>query len=165
MAEFRFISLNVRGLRDNKKRAAIFTWLLKQKEECIFLQECHCATSADADQWGKEWDGKTYWALGTTDSRGVAILFKRNAVASLNVLDINCDVSGRYLVIRLCKQECNLTICNVYAPNKIAERDVFFTTLNGILNRVDQNDIKIVGGDFNCVLCPEIDRKKLQRTG
>ena len=35
-------SLNVNGLRDNKKRTCIFNWLLKQKYSVICLQETHC---------------------------------------------------------------------------------------------------------------------------
>ena len=51
------LSLNVRGLRDSKKRREIFRWLKKfhnGMNSVIFLQETH-AVEKDKVIWEKEW--------------------------------------------------------------------------------------------------------------
>ncbi len=77
------LSLNVNGLRDRQKRAALFAVLQAGPWHVIALQEPHHATQAEAAQWRREragttapWDGSSFWAAGTPASRGVALLFK-----------------------------------------------------------------------------------------
>ena len=53
-------SLNVRGLRDYKKRRAVFHYLQKSEAGIIFLQEVH-STSEIENQWRAEWGGSTVW--------------------------------------------------------------------------------------------------------
>ena len=36
---FKFLSLNVHGFRDNHERKSVFAWIEKQKGDIIFLQE------------------------------------------------------------------------------------------------------------------------------
>ncbi len=54
-----------------------------KQAKVIALQETHHATQAEAAQWCREgagptapWDGPSFWAAGTSASRGVALLFK-----------------------------------------------------------------------------------------
>ena len=51
-----YVTYNVRGLRDGKKRGAIFEWLRSQNVDLIFLQETHCEGDDEASEWAKEWD-------------------------------------------------------------------------------------------------------------
>ena len=36
------VTINVNGLRDNRKRELVFNWLVSKKYDCICLQETHC---------------------------------------------------------------------------------------------------------------------------
>lgn len=49
----KFIPLNVRGIKNSRKRRTIFTWYRKQKMEIIFLQETHF-TKDNEQLWKRE---------------------------------------------------------------------------------------------------------------
>ena len=75
------LSLNVNGLRGKQKRAALFATLQPGPWQVIALQETHHANQTEAAQWCMEgaspttpWDGPSFWATGTSASRGVALL-------------------------------------------------------------------------------------------
>ena len=57
-------------------------------------------------------------------------------------------------------QDHRYKICNIYAPNIFVEQKHFFKTLYDILNNnTDENDKLIIGGDFNLVVDPVLDKK------
>ena len=66
------ISFNVRGLNNDKKRKAIFTYLQKHKGDIIFLQETYSLEKVSS-KWLKEWGGGGVMSHGTNHSRGLAI--------------------------------------------------------------------------------------------
>ena len=70
------LSLNVRGLRNNLKRRAIFNFC-RDRANVICLQETH-STEKDELQWALEWGGPIYFSHGNSDSKGVCILIDRN---------------------------------------------------------------------------------------
>ncbi len=70
-------TFNCNGLRDDLKRKSIFHWLNHENYSIIFLQETH-SINADEGKWKKEWGGDIYFGHGASDSRGVAILIKKN---------------------------------------------------------------------------------------
>ena len=47
------VSCNVNGINCNKKRRAVFEWLKKANHDITFLQETHCNTESQEQQWGK----------------------------------------------------------------------------------------------------------------
>ena len=69
-----FLSLNVKGLSD-KKRRKIFSWCKKQNTDIAFLQETY-STAEVENMWTNEWGNQIIFSLGTNHARGVAILFK-----------------------------------------------------------------------------------------
>ena len=46
-------SININGLRDNKKRHSIFHWFEKKNFDIIFLQETHCKDEFETILRGK----------------------------------------------------------------------------------------------------------------
>ncbi len=97
------LSLNVNGLRERQKRAALFAVLQAGPWHVIALQETHHATQAEAAQWCREgagptapWDGPSFWAAGTSASRGVALLFKAGPLLS-EVSAYATDPCGRFI--------------------------------------------------------------------
>jgi len=152
------LSLNARGLRDDKKRKSLFFFLKEKNYDLIFIQETHCGSNDDIQKWSKEWNGPAFWSIGDNKSRGTAILLKKNSC--IDVKKSLIDLNGRYVIIDAEIDDELYTFCNIYAPNKGDERKLFF---NQILDKLKTNgtkDLLILGGDFNCTLCPKIDRAK-----
>ncbi len=149
MGKLKLYCLNARGLRQSKKRLALFRFL-KQKSPAIFLlQETHSVTTDEAN-WKKEWGGEIVFSHGTYNSKGVAILIAQNL--DLTIENVSCDDHGRYIAAKLCISDNVFTIINLYAPtkDKPTEQLNFF---NSILPLIDQSDINtIIGGDLNTCL-------------
>ena len=158
-SQIKCLTLNVRGLKDSKKRREIFYWLRKQKHDVIFLQETHCHSKKLEYCWTREWDGQSVWGLGTNNSKGVAILFNRNHL--YDVSTVFKDPNGRIIVVDLNVDNNILRLLNVYGPNTVNERIEFYD--NHVNNYLDTDSPKIVGGDFNCTLNPLMDRLNVNR--
>ena len=75
MSSFSVVSLNVKGIRESKKRRKIFLWILKHggDRSVFFIQEAHC-TPEIVTSWSKEWKAPSFYCCGTNQSRGVIIL-------------------------------------------------------------------------------------------
>ena len=77
------VTINVNGLRDNRKRELVFNWLVSKKYDCICLQETHC-TPVDINrrvninrresECKAQRGGASVWLCGSSESRGVTIL-------------------------------------------------------------------------------------------
>ena len=130
----RMISLNVRGVGNFRKRRAMFTWSRKQKADVIFLQETHSTKNCES-QWKKEWGSLISFSHGTSNARGVAVLF--NSKLDIVILQELSDSKGYRLV-------------NVYGPNKDAEAVRFYQNLSLTLRqmKLHGDDNVIIGGDF-----------------
>ena len=150
-----FLSLNVNGLRGKQKRAALFTALQTGPWHVIALQETHHATQAEAAQWCREgagptapWDGPSFWAAGTSVSRGVALLFKPcSLLASITLL--SADPHGRFVVARGDLSSQQVTVASCYAPVDRQQRTPFF--LHSLLPALPVGPPLVIGGDWNCV--------------
>ena len=68
------------------------------------------------------------------------------------------DPLGRFIILKADIKDKTCVLINVYAPNK----DKHFSNLLATLQNenLDSEDNIIIGGDFNCPLNPEIDKKK-----
>ena len=53
-------SLNVNGLRNARKRHNVLIGLLNNKTYIAMVQETHCKSEVKAQEWIKEWKGKTF---------------------------------------------------------------------------------------------------------
>ena len=113
MFDVKIMSLNVRGLGNGKKRREIFHWLNKEKFDIFLLQETH-STKEKELVWRSEWGHLVHYAHGTSNSKGVCILFKRkcNYFIHSEVM----DPAGRYLILDVNDQK--FTLANVYGPNE-----------------------------------------------
>ena len=126
------LSLNVNGLRGKQKRAALFATLQSGPWQVIALQETHHANQTEAAQWCREgagptapWDGPSFWATGTSASRGVALLFKPSPLLS-GATSAATDPNGRFVAVRCDLSGSQITIASVYAPVERQERTPFF---------------------------------------
>ena len=144
--ELKIRSINVRGLNNNHKRNAILTNLKLEKSDIILVQETHCVKHLE-QAWTREWQNEAKFSNGTSQSCGVAILFGRHFTIS----NYYSDNEGRLQILDIYKDNEQLCIVNIYAPNKDGERVTFFTELLQVL-ATRRYDKIIIGGDFNTTL-------------
>ena len=74
MSVFKFLSLNVRGLRNREKRRSLFAYLKSQKANVYFLQETF-SNSRDEKVWAAEWGGQIFYSHGSEHSNGLCIRY------------------------------------------------------------------------------------------
>lgn len=145
MDAFKIITSNVNGIRLPTKLGALFTSLCQTKADFIFLQETH-STSSDKQIWKSEWGGH-----GRANSKGVAILFKRNI--NINITGVILDAEGRYIIAQLPWGDESLTLINIYAPTS-SDQAAQSNLMNNLHTKMDNSEIFniVMGGDFNTQL-------------
>lgn len=166
-------SHNVRGLRTNLP-ASLLLWS-RAGYQIVLLQETHLTESLEPSINVKlEQEGWTpFWAHGTSASCGVAILVRSYlirsqtiSVRSTRLVDSTMvgaleDAAGRALSMRLQWAGHDLDIVSVYLPNDPGKQRAFLSASLAPLLNLSRNII--VGGDFNFVSNPALDRP-LRRT-
>ena len=159
-----FESLNVRGIKGDKKREEIFHWL-KQRNTLFFLiVDTHCNHANLASKWQKQWskdEKDSLWSLGTNRQKGVAILINpRLKKEGISYSDEMIDSNGRYIKIKVNIHGAIYRLVCIYAPpNDMARQRVkFFIDINNNVLKDDFDCETIMGGDYNCTLNPDIDR-------
>lgn len=145
-----FLSLNTNGLRVQAKRRALFNDFRQSKTDIVFLQETH-STPVDTKIWSSEWGAKVIYAHGRSNSKGVAILFKRGF--NPQIYKIIQDPEGRFLIAQILLEGEHLTLINIYAPtqNEGSEQVTFLENLNSIIDDLDILEV-FMAGDFNIQL-------------
>ena len=127
----KFVSLNVRGMRDCGKRRSIFSFLKDQKASFYFLQETY-SDASDESFWRSEWGGDIVFSHGSHHSRGVCILINPS-FKDYKVLGSFTDDLGRIVLINVIVNCLELSLCNIYAPNNHADQLQFIARLNNWL--------------------------------
>lgn len=74
-----YCTFNVNGIQGYLKRRKIFGILKDHKIDIALLQECH-STPENELVWQNEFGGNIFFSHGSSESRGVAILFRRGLV-------------------------------------------------------------------------------------
>ena len=153
----KFISLNVRGISNFRKRRTIFTWCRKQKADVIFLQETH-STKDNELLWKREWGAPFFCSHGANNSRGVAILIRNNFDCAVE--EIVTDANGRYIMLKVLLRGERAILVNIYGPNRDNKLvDFYHSVLQSIKTNDFDSDNIIMGGDFNCPLNPIVDKR------
>ena len=149
--EIRVLSANCQGLRDFKKRYDVLEYLSKSDANVFCLQDTHWL-SKDIHLIKKSWDGECLIHGVNTNSRGVAILFKKNF--EYKILSIFNDELGNLISVDLKLSSIYVKLINIYAPNNDSPN--FFKPIAEIINSSEQ-PYTILCGDFNVPLNIEID--------
>ena len=150
------LSLNVRGLRELSKQDVIIDWAIHQHADILFLQETHLSDDL-LKRFNAKWKGKCWHNLGTTASRGVAILIKENI--DFELIDIHRDDHGRKIMINLTMGNSFYTFINIYAPNYNSDKIIFFNEMEHWIQKHAITDSNIIiGGDFNSIMNFECDQ-------
>lgn len=143
-------SWNCNGLCNVDKMKMVFHLFEDRKYDIVALQETHWKDNF-IENYKHLWNGDIYYDSTSVSSKGVAFLVKnsiKTKVENINGFD------GRYLHITYKENDTKYDIINVYAPNDVKERALFFKNIIEIMPR---STSLIIMGDFNNTLA-DIDR-------
>ena len=149
------ISLNVRGLRNNKKRKTLFHKFKKNDYDIVCLQETYLLKN-DINLIKKDWGSLFHIVEGTKRSKGLLTLFNSKFKDS-NIAIIK--ENERCLISEITIDDMNFTLLNVYAPCINTEKNTFFRNIANFVNELQQNPASnlLIFGDFNTVLNNQLD--------
>ena len=141
------ITLNVRGLRDQVKRRALFASFAEVKGDVFLIQEVHLRDSGDVGLFSQEWKwGPSAWSVGNVHADGLGILVKGWKWTIRESVDI---VAGRAMFVDLEVDSARFRVINVYGPTRSGRRLEVFRELTASLNTTRRI---ILAGDFNVSL-------------
>ena len=144
--------MNCRGLGDLAKRKDVFNFL-KQKAYSIYcIQDTHFTAKEESfirSMWGFE----IYNCPGTSESRGVAILFNNNFEFKVN--SVAKDDDGNFIALNICiEKNIELLLVNIYGPNR--DTPSFYMNLKQFIQG-NEHDFVVISGDFNLVQDAKLD--------
>ena len=154
MSTFKVLTLNCNGIADSFKRKDVFDKIRQLDCNIFMLQETHLKQTEETfirSGWGFQ----VILAGNSSNAGGTAILFKNNFEYSVS--RVVTDPNGNYIIAEINCMNRKITLVNIYGPS-YGDNDRFFENINDILNDFDENYI-LIGGDFNCVLDLNKDRK------
>lgn len=158
---YKLVIWNVWGLGLIMKCAKVFAHLKSLSADIMFLQETHIKHTAKG-KLKVSWVDQLYEANFTTKARGVAILIRKNIPFIKS--SIISDLNGRFLIVAGTLNSVPTTLVNIYAPN--FDNPDFFQKVFNMIPDISNTNV-IIGGDFNCVLDPLLDKqssKSLQKS-
>lgn len=121
------------------------------KANIIFLQETHLVEK-DINIVKNRWPGQVHSAFFSSHARGVIILIHKSIPFQLKSKYI--DSSGRYIILNGTIVSTPVNLICVYAPD--GDDPSFYE--NVFLSISSYSGQYIIGGYFNCVLDPTLDR-------
>ena len=150
------LTMNVRGIRNTKKRKSLFQMFRQGRYDIIALQETHLVET-DVEILKREWGENFHLSAGTTRSKGLLTLFSNN-ISMNNVTNIL--MNDRILVSFLNSTTKPVLIINIYGPNSDKEKCIFINHLQkGVQTAIKNSDCNniVLLGDCNIVLDNNFD--------
>lgn len=145
------ISHNCNGLKNVQNFKQYVSFITERRYNICLLQETFW-TDDYVDSIRHLYNGKIFCSNGDRSRQGVAILVNNNMKD--NVKLIFKDDIGRFLHVEYEVDDKIFNIINIYAPNDIQERQIFFDFIENYIKTLDNI---FIGGDFNNSLSP-LDR-------
>lgn len=155
MLQLNLVSWNVHGVRSQAKKLKILDYVTKLKADILLLQETHLLKTEENSLIDSNYN-QCYSSSFNSRQRGVSILVHKRVQFTLT--NMLTDPEGRFIIIQatICKKL--YTIVNLYAPNN--DDPAFFHSVFTLLSDLTADSTTIIGGDFNIVLNPSLDRSK-----
>lgn len=153
-----FVCWNVRGLGHPVERGGVFSHLGRLGAEIAFLQETHLRTK-DVIKLKRGPIAQVYHSELNSKHRGAAILINKNVQFTLT--KARGDRDGRFVIVQGRLYNIPVVLVSLYAPNW--DNAQFFRELFGHIPDLGTHHL-ILGGDFNTVLVPSLDRSKVSTT-
>ena len=142
----KILSLNVRGLGTPAKRFVVLRELERLNYDLFLLQETHVSTKRLADEIARSWPGQCFWSFGRGKSAGVALFVSPSFSGQISRFLFDSD--GRVFSALVLLGSLSFNVVNIYAPNTVSERKIFFERLHDYFI---SNGSRIIAGDFNCI--------------
>ena len=153
--KLKILTCNVRGIANPHKRRKIFRYLHEKDIDVIFMQETHSTKNCEK-RWRNEWGGRIFFDHGESNARGTAIFFKKQT--QLKHLNTLRSREGRFVMVEAELEDKKFLLANIYGPN--VDDPLFFSQIMQTISESSM-DFKIVGGDLNVILNPEMDKYSL----
>ena len=150
-------SLNVRGLGDSVKRKDVLDRIKDYNLSVLCLQDVHFKDD-NIKLYEDEWGGRCIINAYTSESRGVAMMFKKDL--ELKVEDIEKDEKGNLLMVRALINGKSMLIITLYGPNK--DTPTFYENIKHMISRHADLPV-VVCGDWNLVLDQKKDTRGYKR--
>lgn len=152
-------TLNVRGFASRRKQYQVKRLLIDKGIDVLAIQE----TKVGSDEETACLLASFLHSFEVCVSRangvsGGCMLFLRKSL-NAQVQSVIVDNVGRLVICDCSISNVEYRIINVYAPNDINERKVFFQSID---QHLDSQRKVVLLGDFNCV-CGTRDRSKITR--
>lgn len=149
---FQIATLNVRGLRSERKQQLLKHIVDRMGIHVVCLQETHFFCLSDVRNFERNTGFTSVSSFGARNARGVTVALSPSFRGE--IIQYVRDDQGRVIVTDIVLFGKRIKIANVYAPVDNQERNMFFESLDGYFCGSGE---KILIGDFNCVLNEGID--------
>ena len=103
-------SFNCQGLNDYKKRRDVLNYLRQKNYSILCLQDTHFTKNMET-RIEAEWGYRVIFNSFSSQSRGVAVLFRNNFELKIHSFDV--DTSGNYIIIDLEIENHRLTLVTI----------------------------------------------------
>ena len=146
-------SFNVRGLGNNSKREQILSWI-KEKISISAFYKKPTLPRKQIMYGNNNGIALPFLVAKNQKNEGIGILI--NSKFSCDIINYTDIITGRLQALDIKVNNKEITIINIYGPNK-DNSAVFDKLENYIINNEEKTFI--IGGDYNTVLDPNIDKK------
>ena len=118
----KIISLNTRGLANEKKRRSMFK-SCRDRADIVWFQECH-STKEREDIWISEWVIRYCFHM-------VQMKLEESCILEYKVINKYADGEGGIIIVELSVEGNIIVLCNLYAPN--LDKPDFFRKIIDVL--------------------------------
>ncbi len=158
MHTLNILSLNVNGLNSAVKRTRVIEYLHRKSISCALIQETHLKQS-DVARFQNKYYKLIAFSCAQNKTKGVLILVNRKL--NLTIEHLGSDEKGRFVFIRCKIYNNRLALVSIYGPNETDS--AFLTQISKTL--LEEIDCPlVVGGDFNAVINPALDKSQSDTT-
>ncbi len=158
MHTLNILSLNVNGLNSAVKRTRVLEYLHRKSISCALIQETHLKQS-DVARFQNKYYKLIAFSCAPNKTKGVLILVNRKL--NLTIEHLGSDEKGRFVFIRCKIYNNRLALVSIYGPNE---------TDSALLTQISKTLLEeidcplVVGGDFNAVINPVLDKSQSDTT-
>ena len=138
------------------KRGKVLSHLKTLNSDIMFLQETHLKNDAHS-RLRSNWIGQIFHSTFSAKARGTAILICKGIPFKHKSSTIDRD--GRFVIVTGEIHSPPMTLVNIYGPN--FDNPQFFKKVFSLIPELSLTNL-IIGGDFNCVIDPYLDRSSTQ---
>ena len=109
------VSWNINGCGNPVKWKKVLLYLKHKQTDLAFIQETHLKDD-EAKKFKRDWVGQVYYSSFSSKKNGVLILVHKRL--NFSVVKESKDDNGRIICLETIINGTQLTLCNIYAPNK-----------------------------------------------